>query len=94
MAQAIKTLKTKISANEKKLTEVDGEIEKQSHSLEKVGSMYNSFLGWANEFDSAPIEQQKMIAGQLIRRVELDKGYKINIEFNMDYEQFCREWTA
>jgi hypothetical protein len=55
--------------------------------------MYNSFLGWANEFDNAALEQKKMIAGQLIRRVELERGYKINIEFNMDYEQFCTDWA-
>ena len=94
LSQAIKTLKAKIVASEQKLAEANSEIEKQTHSLAMVSTMYSSFLGWANEFDSATLEQKKMIAGQIIRRVELAKGYKIHIEFNMDYEQFCREWQA
>lgn len=93
LAQAIKTLKAKITANEQKLAEMDVEIEQQSNSLSAINLMYDSFLGWANEFDNAALEQQKMIIGQLIKRVELEKGYKVHIEFNMDYEQFCTDWS-
>ena len=56
--------------------------------------MYGNFQSWANEFDSATLEQKKMIIGQLVKRVELEKGYVIHIEFNMDYEQFCSDWAT
>ena len=35
-----------------------------------------------------------MIISQLVKRIEISKGYKINIEMNMDYEQFCEGWNG
>jgi hypothetical protein len=54
--------------------------------------MYGDFLGWANEFGSATIKCKKMIVGQLVRWVELDRGYEVHVEYNMDYEQFCSDF--
>jgi hypothetical protein len=51
--------------------------------------MYGRFLGWANEFDNATLEQKKMIVGFLIKKVSIGRGYSVHIEFNMDYQQFC-----
>lgn len=33
-----------------------------------------------------------MIISQLVKRIEISKGYKINIELNMDYLRFCDGW--
>ncbi len=38
---------------------------------------------------NASPEERKMIACQLIRQVKVSKGYNVNIEFDMDYQQFC-----
>ena len=35
-----------------------------------------------------------MIISQLISRIEIKNGYKINMELNMDYEQFCEDWDT
>lgn len=35
-----------------------------------------------------------MIAGQLFRRVEVGKGYKVHIVMNMTYQQFCEQWQS
>lgn len=37
----------------------------------------------------ATIEQKKMIISQIINRIEIGKGYKINVTLNMEYKQFC-----
>jgi len=37
----------------------------------------------------ASIETQKMILGQLFKRIEVGKGYVLKVEINADYEQFC-----
>ncbi len=57
--------------------------------MELIKPAYERFTNWADEFDSASLERKKMIIGQLISRIEIGRGYKINIEFNVDYEQFC-----
>lgn len=33
-----------------------------------------------------------MIAGQLFKRVEVGRNYKIHIVMNMTYRQFCEQW--
>ena len=53
---------------------------------------YERFRSWAEEFDKATLEQQKMIACHLFRRIEVGRGYRIRVELNMTYRQFCIEW--
>ena len=94
LSSAMKTVESKVAGIESRIAEIDTEIEQQSNAISKIGSMYGDFLGWANEFDNATLEQKKMIVCQLIKRVEINKGYEIHIEFNMDYEQFCLDWAG
>ena len=92
LSDAIRTVKTKITESESRLSEIDTELKRQSHSISMVGKMYSDFVGWADEFDHASLAEKKMIACKLIKRVELEKGYRVHIKLNMDYEQFCDEW--
>lgn len=62
-------------------------------SMEKVKPSYERFTGWANEFMLASTERKKMIISQLVSRIEISKWYKIHLEVNMDYEQFCEGWN-
>jgi len=92
LSNAIKTVKGKIAESERELSDVEIEIKSLEDSKANIAVMYRNFLGWADEFDNATLEQKKMIVGQLIKRVELDRGYKVHIEFNLDYEQFCEDF--
>ena len=38
------------------------------------------------------MEQKKMIACQLFKRIEVGRGYKVSVELNMNYQQFYTEW--
>ncbi|MCM1234958.1 MAG: hypothetical protein NC489_33080 [Ruminococcus flavefaciens] len=53
---------------------------------------YNQFKSWTEEFDTATLEQKKMIACHLFKRIEVGRDYKISVELNMSYQQFCSEW--
>jgi DNA invertase Pin-like site-specific DNA recombinase len=89
LSDAIKKVKSRVAGCEVRVSEIDAEIERQKSSISAVNSMYGRFLGWANEFDNATLEQKKMIVGFLIKRVSIGRGYTVHIEFNMDYLQFC-----
>lgn len=39
-------------------------------------------------YDAASMESKKMIVNCLIKRVEVYQGYKLHIDFNIDFEQF------
>ena len=92
LSMAIKGVEHKISDLQGQLTTLESEIANKKASMEKVKPAFERFAGWANEFELASIERKKMIISQLINRIEISKGYKVNIELNMDYEQFCENW--
>lgn len=43
---------------------------------------------WANIFATVPMSQKRMILAEIIDRVEIGAGYKINIEFKLTARQF------
>ena len=43
---------------------------------------------YADLYDSASFEAKKMIVSQLIRRVDVYRGYQIHVDFNFDLAQY------
>ena len=39
-------------------------------------------------YDSASMEAKKMIVSSLIHRVDVYRGYRVHIDFNIDFAQF------
>ena len=68
------------------------EIQKKK-GIDLITPAYNQFKSWAEEFDSATLEQKKMIACHLFKRIEVGRDYQITVELNMTYQQFCTEWS-
>ena len=49
---------------------------------------HQQILTWAELFDSAAIEEKKVIASYLIKAVTLTRGYGIQVDFNISEAQF------
>ena len=94
LSTAMTTVQQRITAINQQLEKISNEMEQKKASMEKVRPMYEMFKGWAEEFRMATIEQKKMIVSQVISRIEIGKGYKMNITLNMEYEQFCEGWNG
>ena len=92
LSQAIQTLKLRIAEVEKQLQALQEEEAEKKRGIDLITPAYNQFKSWADEFDTATLEQKKMIACQLFKRIEVGRGYKITVELNMTYQQFCSEW--
>lgn len=91
--QAIQTIKSRITEAEEKLAELKAEEEQKQRGIDLITPTYNQFKSWADEFDTATLEQKKMIACHLFKRIEVGRDYKISVELNMSYQQFCSEWS-
>ena len=85
------TLAEMITVQEEKLTELENlceaaseELEKTAELMDKVSRLYDELISYADLYDSANFEAKKMIVNQLIRRVDVYRGYQINISFNFD----------
>jgi len=94
LTQAIKVLKTRIEEATNQLEELKKEEENRRRGVEMITPAYNQFKSWADEFDSATMEQKKMIACQLFKRIEVGRDYEVKVELNMTYQQFCTEWNS
>lgn len=56
-------------------------VEEYKELLQKQAELS---LIYADLYDSANFEAKKMVVNQLIRRVDVYRGYQINISFNFD----------
>lgn len=94
LTQAIQTVKKRIEDAGIQLEKLKEEEAQKKQGIEMVTPAYKQFKSWAEEFDTATMEQKKMIACQLLKRVEVGRDYTISVELNMTYSQFCTEWNA
>ena len=85
------TLAEMITAQEEKLQELDAlyessyaETEKTAELMDSVSKLYEELISFSDLYDSASFEAKKMIVNQLIRRVDVYRGYQLNITFNFD----------
>lgn len=91
LADAIKRAREDLTRNEELLAKCAQELTEQATLTEGLDGKYEQFRSWAEVFDRASREEQKMIVCQLIQRVEIRKGYEITVDFNPTYEQFLGE---
>lgn len=88
LAMAIQSAKTELEKVNNQLEQCENDLAETSSILQNLDYYYDQFLGWAKEFDGASKEQKKMILCQLIKSVRVKKGYDLEIEFNINYQQF------
>ena len=94
LSSAIKTVENRIVALKFQIEQLENEARDKKASLDRIRPMFEKFVSWAQEFDECTLEQKKMIISRLVKRIEICKDYEINIELNMDYKQFCKDWDA
>ena len=73
---------------EKNIAILQNELEDSKSMFANIKSQYNKALSWSKLFDDADIEVKKMIVSSLIKKVSVRRGYEVNIEFNINFEQF------
>ena len=91
LSMSINSTKDEMAEAERLLCECDIELEKQTDMLNKLDFYYQQFVTWADEFENASREQQKMIICQLIDVIKISRGYNIEIELNASYRQFFND---
>ena len=60
------------------------ETEKTAELMDNISKLYEELISFSDLYDSASFEAKKMIVNQLIRRVDVYRGYQLNITFNFD----------
>ena len=94
LSAAITGINKKITDAKEQLEMIHNEMSSKKASMEKIKPAYERFTGWADEFAAATTERKKMIISQVVSRIEISKGYKINLVLSSDYERFCEGWDV
>ena len=56
--------------------------------MDSLNKEYEMLIGWSELYELANIETKKMIVNALIRRIDVYRGYRVHIDFNIDFDQF------
>lgn len=88
LSSLIHEAEEKCAELQKQLQEAQTVYEDGQTVMEKLSAQYDEIVSWAEMYDTASIEAKRMIVGHLIKRVDVYRGYKLHIEFNIDFEQF------
>jgi len=88
LSMAIDNAKSELQKSEDKLAELNYKLTNSQGAVKKLDYYYDQFRSWANEFEVASLEQRKMIICQLVREINISRGYNLDIVFDVNYEQF------
>ena len=79
---------------EEDLRKAKQEVAREEENLKQLEQQYQHITAWANEFEDADVDRQKMILARLIERIEVGKGYNIEIKFFLSQDTFVEAVTA
>ena len=88
LAVVISNAKTDLQAKEDRLAQLNYAINNSQGAMKNFDFYYDQFRGWAEEFESASLEQRKVIICRLVREINVSRGYELDIVLDLNYEQF------
>jgi DNA invertase Pin-like site-specific DNA recombinase len=88
LAMAIDNTKSELQNADDKLAQLNYALNNSQGAMKKLDVYYDQFLGWAEIFEEATLEQRKMIICQLVREINVSRGYELDIVLDINYEQF------
>lgn len=92
IAIAITELKGRVKKDQDELDRITRVKDDKERLLEQFFPTLKKVKSWAEEFESASLEEKKMICSTMFKRIEVGKGYEINLVLNTKYEDFFEEW--
>lgn len=88
LSEMVNNARTKMLEANEALTALNEEMAESESKCDRIRADYHRILQWAEMFDSSDMEVKKMIAGYIIKRVDVHSDYRLHIEFNMNFAQF------
>lgn len=84
------TLQDTLSELEKKIQTLEDAAANAENVAIEIRQQHQKILTWAEMYESASIEEKKMVASYLIKAVTLSRGYALNVEFQINEAQFLQ----
>ena len=88
LTEVVNECRDKVIATSERLTALTTELERGNARVSEMKSELSRIRTWSEIFDDSDMEVKKMIANYIIKRVNVFKGYKLDIELNLNVQQF------
>lgn len=88
LSELVNESRDKVLATSERLTALTAELELSNEKAEEMKTELSRIRTWSEIFDDSDMEVKKMIANYIIKRVNVYEGYKLNIELNLNVQQF------
>lgn len=88
LAGLVNEVDAKVMELEAVLKEAEREVEEKESLIKELCDSYDEIMSWSELYDSASIEQKKMIVNAMITRIDVYNGYELNVELNFNIQQF------
>jgi len=86
--ELIQQTKVKIDTATDEVAHYEADLENGQQQLETITADYNKLISWSGIFQDSNTETKKMITAYLIESVKVKRGYELDIQFNVAFEQF------
>lgn len=86
--ELIANCKTEVDVLTEQVTRIEADLADLNNESMRLQKDYDEMMSWANIYVGASKEQKKMILHQLIHKVIVGRDYKIDVQFNITYQQY------
>ena len=88
LSELVDSARAKMLTANEKLCELNAELEQSNSKIDAIKDDYRRIIEWSQIFDASDMAVKKMIAGYIIKQVSVHAGYRLNLEFNINFAQF------
>lgn len=88
LSELVNESRDKVLSTSERLTALTAELERGNDKVEEMKNELSRIRTWSEIFDDSDMEVKKMITNYIIKRVNVFEGYKLNIELNLNVQQF------
>ena len=81
--------KKKMMKVSEKVSALNAEVHQSDERSKEIRKSYQRVLSWSEMFDNSDMAVKKMVAGYIIKRIEVYSGYRLHIEFKINFDQFA-----
>lgn len=88
LSELVNESRGKVFTSSERLTALMVELEQGNEKASEMKNELSCICTWSKIFDESNMEVKKMITSYIIKRVNVFKDYKLDIELNLDIQQF------
>ena len=88
LSELVNESRDRVLATSERLTTLMAELERGNEKAAEMKNELSRIHTWSEIFDESNMEVKKMITNYIIKRVNVFKDYKLDIELNLDIQQF------